>query len=85
MHASSFYASHVLCLLIPNAYTYAHRHLEYIANSIVILIMELSSSGRYCGNTVPQTIISSESRMWLEYKSSSDVLSAFTAQYEGVL
>lgn len=62
-----------------------HRSVFLHDVLIAIFILLLFYTGRYCGNTVPETIVSSESRMWLEYRSSSDVLSAFAAQYEGIL
>ncbi|XP_067928524.1 bone morphogenetic protein 1-like [Watersipora subatra] len=40
--------------------------------------------GRYCGSSLPATLVSSESRLWIEYKSSQGVMSAFSAEYEAV-
>uniref|UniRef100_A0A8C7N2H7 Metalloendopeptidase n=1 Tax=Oncorhynchus kisutch TaxID=8019 RepID=A0A8C7N2H7_ONCKI len=41
--------------------------------------------GRFCGDQVPEGLVSSESRMWIEFRSSSNwVGKGFTAVYEAV-
>ncbi|KAM7538912.1 hypothetical protein Aperf_G00000048657 [Anoplocephala perfoliata] len=41
--------------------------------------------GRYCGNTLPPMIISTKSRLWIEYRRSSNSRSnGFVAEYEAV-
>lgn len=40
--------------------------------------------GRYCGKTLPPMIISTKSRLWIEYRRSSSSLSnGFVAEYQG--
>ena len=41
-------------------------------------------SGRYCGDKIPQMLISSDSRMWVEYRTSRGVGKGFEAKYEGI-
>ncbi|XP_055770225.1 dorsal-ventral patterning tolloid-like protein 1, partial [Salvelinus fontinalis] len=41
--------------------------------------------GRFCGDQVPEGLVSSESRMWIEFRSSSNwVGKGFTAAYEAI-
>ncbi|KAL8603880.1 hypothetical protein ACOMHN_049698 [Nucella lapillus] len=40
--------------------------------------------GRFCGSRVPDTLITSDTRMWIEYRSSRGVGKGFMAQYEAV-
>ncbi|VDD74489.1 unnamed protein product [Mesocestoides corti] len=41
--------------------------------------------GRYCGKTLPPTIISTKSRLWIEYRRSSESLSTgFVAEYQAM-
>lgn len=43
-----------------------------------------SSPGRFCGNKLPEPIISTDSRLWVEFRSSSNwVGKGFFAVYEG--
>lgn len=45
---------------------------------------EPSSPGRFCGNKLPEPIISTDSRLWVEFRSSSNwVGKGFFAVYEG--
>ncbi len=42
-------------------------------------------AGRYCGSDIPDPIISTDSRLWIEFKSSSHPYSrGFNASYEGM-
>lgn len=42
------------------------------------------STGRFCGDKVPEVLISTDSRMWIEFRSSSNwVGKGFAAVYEG--
>lgn len=44
----------------------------------------LLSTGRFCGDKVPDVLISTDSRMWIEFRSSSNwVGKGFAAIYEG--
>ncbi|PIN97778.1 hypothetical protein AB205_0180880 [Aquarana catesbeiana] len=41
--------------------------------------------GRYCGEKIPEPIISSDSRLWIEFRSSSNYVGkGFHAVYEAV-
>ncbi|KAJ8318436.1 hypothetical protein KUTeg_003527 [Tegillarca granosa] len=40
--------------------------------------------GRFCGNTLPSTLVSTDSRMWLEYRSSRGQGTGFVAEYEAI-
>uniref|UniRef100_A0A8C5FRN7 Metalloendopeptidase n=1 Tax=Gadus morhua TaxID=8049 RepID=A0A8C5FRN7_GADMO len=41
--------------------------------------------GRFCGDTLPETIVSTDSRLWIEFRSSSDWLGkGFSAVYKGI-
>ncbi|XP_060072061.1 tolloid-like protein 1 [Ylistrum balloti] len=40
--------------------------------------------GRYCGDRIPPTLTSSDSRMWLEFRSSRGQGTGFSAQYEAI-
>lgn len=41
-------------------------------------------TGRFCGDKVPDVLISTDSRMWIEFRSSSNwVGKGFAAIYEG--
>lgn len=41
-------------------------------------------AGRFCGDKIPETLISTDSRMWIEFRSSSNwVGKGFSAVYEG--
>lgn len=43
-----------------------------------------SSAGRFCGNKLPEPIVSTDSRLWVEFRSSSNwVGKGFFAVYEG--
>lgn len=42
-------------------------------------------AGRYCGDKLPGTLVSTDSRMWVEYKSSRGRGKGFEAKYEGKL
>lgn len=43
-----------------------------------------SSPGRFCGNKLPEPIVSTDSRLWVEFRSSSNwVGKGFFAVYEG--
>ena len=42
-------------------------------------------AGRFCGDKVPEVLVSTESRMWVEFRSSSNwVGKGFAAAYEGI-
>lgn len=44
------------------------------------------SPGRFCGNKLPESILSSDSRLWIEFRSSSNwVGKGFFAVYEGAV
>lgn len=46
----------------------------------------LCFTGRFCGDKVPDVLISTDSRMWIEFRSSSNwVGKGFAAIYEGTL
>ena len=41
--------------------------------------------GRFCGDKVPEPLISTDSRLWVEFRSSSNILGkGFFAVYEGL-
>lgn len=40
--------------------------------------------GRYCGDKIPQTLISSDSRMWVEFRTSRGSGKGFEAKYEAI-
>lgn len=43
-------------------------------------------SGRFCGDQVPESLVSTSSRLWIEFHSSSNwVGKGFSAIYEGIL
>ena len=42
-------------------------------------------TGRYCGKNIPETLISSDSRMFVEFRSSGGKSKGFEAKYEGIL
>lgn len=42
-------------------------------------------AGRFCGDKIPEVLVSTDSRMWIEFRSSSNwVGKGFAAVYEGV-
>lgn len=42
-------------------------------------------AGRFCGDKLPEPIVSTDSRLWIEFRSSSNwVGKGFAAVYEGV-
>jgi len=43
----------------------------------------LHTLGRYCGDKLPGTLVSTDSRMWVEYRSSRGAGKGFEAKYEG--
>lgn len=44
-----------------------------------------SCAGRFCGDKIPDVLVSTDSRMWIEFRSSSNwVGKGFAAVYEGV-
>ena len=41
--------------------------------------------GRFCGDKVPEPLVSTDSRLWVEFRSSSNILGkGFFAVYEGL-
>lgn len=54
------------------------EHLSYLCSS------SLRVPGRFCGDKLPEPIISTDSRLWIEFRSSSNwVGKGFSAVYEG--
>lgn len=48
------------------------------------LCVRVCFTGRFCGDKVPDVLISTDSRMWIEFRSSSNwVGKGFAATYEG--
>lgn len=48
------------------------------------LLLRVCFTGRFCGDKVPDVLISTDSRMWIEFRSSSNwVGKGFAAIYEG--
>lgn len=46
--------------------------------------LSLPSAGRFCGGKLPEPIVSTDSRLWVEFRSSSNwVGKGFFAVYEG--
>jgi len=43
------------------------------------------SPGRYCGDRLPGTLVSTDSRMWVEYRTSAGRGKGFEAKYEGTV
>lgn len=55
-----------------------------LGDSYTDLFPCLLSTGRFCGDKVPDVLISTDSRMWIEFRSSSNwVGKGFAAIYEG--
>lgn len=51
---------------------------------LTVLGMAVYFAGRFCGDKVPDVLISTDSRMWIEFRSSSNwVGKGFAAVYEG--
>lgn len=47
--------------------------------------LSLPSAGRFCGGKLPEPIVSTDSRLWVEFRSSSNwVGKGFFAVYEGI-
>lgn len=47
--------------------------------------LSLLSAGRFCGGKLPEPIVSTDSRLWVEFRSSSNwVGKGFFAVYEGI-
>ncbi len=50
------------------------------------LLCVCTCAGRFCGDKIPELLVSTDSRMWIEFRSSSNwVGKGFAAVYEGVL
>lgn len=50
------------------------------------LLFVFVCAGRFCGDKIPEVLVSTDSRMWIEFRSSSNwVGKGFAAVYEGVL
>lgn len=65
---------------IPKTYNCERDYLEvrdgyYIKSHLL---------GRFCGNKLPDTLISSDTRMWIEYRSSTGGGKGFFAEYEAI-
>lgn len=51
-----------------------------------MLVSVFLDSGRFCGDQLPESIVSTNSRLWIEFHSSSNwVGKGFSAIYEGTL
>ncbi len=49
------------------------------------LLCVCTCAGRFCGDKIPELLVSTDSRMWIEFRSSSNwVGKGFAAVYEGV-
>lgn len=60
----------LLCYAIPQ---------EIIEIFIVYFLL-----GRFCGDKIPEPVISTDSRLWIEFRSSSNILGkGFFVVYEG--
>ncbi|PVD37829.1 hypothetical protein C0Q70_00431 [Pomacea canaliculata] len=65
---------------IPKSYNCEMDYLEvrdgyYIKSPLL---------GRFCGNKLPETLISSDTRMWIEYRTSRGGGKGFFAEYEAI-
>jgi len=50
-----------------------------------VLMCMCICAGRFCGDKIPEVLVSTDSRMWIEFRSSSNwVGKGFAAVYEGV-
>lgn len=57
------------------------RELLLIFDCVCVCIC----AGRFCGDKIPEVLVSTDSRMWIEFRSSSNwVGKGFAAAYEGV-
>ncbi|XP_046557391.1 LOW QUALITY PROTEIN: bone morphogenetic protein 1-like [Haliotis rubra] len=65
---------------IPKSFNCEKDYLEvrdgyYVKSSLL---------GRFCGDQVPDTLVSTDTRMWIEYKSSKKEGKGFLAEYEAI-
>ncbi|KAK7483783.1 hypothetical protein BaRGS_00024999, partial [Batillaria attramentaria] len=65
---------------IPKSYNCERNYLEvrdgyYIKSPLL---------GRFCGNKLPDTLISTDTRMWIEYRSTTGGGKGFFAEYEAI-
>ncbi|XP_064618038.1 tolloid-like protein 1 isoform X2 [Liolophura sinensis] len=70
----------ITALDIPESHNCQHDYLEvrdgfYVRSPLL---------GRFCGSKIPSTLASSDSRMWLEYRSARPWGKGFTADYEAI-
>lgn len=58
---------------------------SYSVTYSVPAAVSCTSAGRFCGDTLPEPIISTDSQLWIEFRSSSSwVGRGFSAAYEGI-
>lgn len=65
---------------IPESYQCEKHYLEVRDGHFVMSPL----LGRFCGDNAPATLISSDSRMWLEYHNSDGQGTGFLAEYEAI-
>ena len=67
--------------------TQAHCPAESVERSVIeadVYGVTVCDPGRFCGDKLPEPIISTDSRLWIEFRSSSNwVGKGFSAVYEG--
>lgn len=67
---------------LPQGYILSTDHCEAVTDSPIILPCTLAE--RFCGDTLPDPIVSTDSQLWIEFRSSSSWLGkGFSAVYEG--
>lgn len=50
------------------------------------LLLFCALAGRFCGDTLPDPVVSTDSQLWIEFRSSSSwVGKGFSAVYEGTV
>ncbi len=53
--------------------------------ALLFIVCVCICAGRFCGDKIPEVLVSTDSRMWIEFRSSSNwVGKGFAAVYEGV-
>lgn len=58
--------------------------MGYADNILICPSVFICGSDRFCGDKLPEPIISTDSRLWIEFRSSSNwVGKGFSAVYEG--
>ena len=63
---------------------FVEEFLCYLRCHSLFVCLSTCDPGRFCGDKLPEPIISTDSRLWIEFRSSSNwVGKGFSAVYEG--